>query len=236
MGVEASRDLRVGFREGGGQSQKAQGLLHRRHHPGNAQPIASTNAGPRTTWRHSRGASVASTSTEPRLARLWLCWNATWPGRSPDGSAVNRALRACLRQERDGQSNKALQRTSRAKRPEAASRARGSRLNARRLGARIAGPAKIESGDHEHFGSGDAWRSKTNTPTFSRTSNSLSHRFTGTSRNCSTWTSSRRWTSSFGGTVSTSKADPGRASNCPNGLESWLRRAGGCANGAWGER
>jgi hypothetical protein len=35
----------------------------------------------------------------------------------PDGSAVNRALRAYLRSERDGQPNKALQPTSRAKRP-----------------------------------------------------------------------------------------------------------------------
>jgi hypothetical protein len=35
----------------------------------------------------------------------------------PDGSAVNRALRAFLRSERDGQPNKALQPTSRAKRP-----------------------------------------------------------------------------------------------------------------------
>ena len=35
----------------------------------------------------------------------------------PDGSAVNRALRAYLRLERDGQANKALQPTSRAKRP-----------------------------------------------------------------------------------------------------------------------
>ena len=34
-----------------------------------------------------------------------------------DGSAVNRALRAYLRSERDGQPNKALQPTSRAKRP-----------------------------------------------------------------------------------------------------------------------
>jgi len=35
----------------------------------------------------------------------------------PDGSAVNRALRAYLRLERDRQPNKALQPTSRAKRP-----------------------------------------------------------------------------------------------------------------------
>jgi hypothetical protein len=35
----------------------------------------------------------------------------------PDGSAVNRALRAYLRLKRDGQPNKALQPTSRAKRP-----------------------------------------------------------------------------------------------------------------------
>ena len=35
----------------------------------------------------------------------------------PDGSAVNRALRAFLRSERDGQPKKALQPTSRAKRP-----------------------------------------------------------------------------------------------------------------------
>ena len=35
----------------------------------------------------------------------------------PDGSAVNRALRAYLRLKRDGQPNKALRPTSRAKRP-----------------------------------------------------------------------------------------------------------------------
>jgi hypothetical protein len=35
----------------------------------------------------------------------------------PNGSAVNRALRAFLRSERDGQPNKARQPTSRAKRP-----------------------------------------------------------------------------------------------------------------------
>ena len=35
----------------------------------------------------------------------------------PDGSAVNRALRAYLRSEPDGKPNKALQPTSRAKRP-----------------------------------------------------------------------------------------------------------------------
>ena len=35
----------------------------------------------------------------------------------PDGSAVNRALRAFLRSKQDGQPNKALQPTSRAKRP-----------------------------------------------------------------------------------------------------------------------
>ncbi len=35
----------------------------------------------------------------------------------PNGPAVNRALRAFLRSERDGQPNRALQPTSRAKRP-----------------------------------------------------------------------------------------------------------------------
>ena len=46
----------------------------------------------------------------------------------PDGSAVNRALRAFLRSERDGQPNKALQPTSRARqKPKVKQRSRAAR-------------------------------------------------------------------------------------------------------------
>jgi hypothetical protein len=68
--------------------------------------LASLKGGVRGKYLHRATAGTTLVLLERDVAEAF-----------PDGSAVNRALRAYLRSERDGQPNKALQPTTRAKRP-----------------------------------------------------------------------------------------------------------------------